>query len=541
MSKFKIGVIGNGFVGGAISFLFSSSHQVYTYDINPNKSKDDLNSIYKCDFVFVCVPTPMFKDGSQDLSFVYNVFKNAENFPVYILKSTVLPGTTNNLIKKHKNLKIIFSPEFLREKTSKIDILNQDRIILGGDKKLTNFIKKLFQSRFESPNIIEMSSISAEFVKYMNNTFLATKVSIMNEFKILSDIIGVEWKDAIHGFISDKRIGNSHYEVPGHDGKLGYGGTCFPKDVSSLLNFSQKHNINLSTIRGGWETNLKLRHEKDWENDYGRSISYKKLNYFSKIGKIAITAALKASKAILKIYESENFETSTKNDNSPLTRADIEANRIIFDELKITNLPILSEEGSKINYKKRHNWKKFWIVDPIDGTKEFINKNGEFTINIGLIENGVPVLGVVYVPVHKDLFFAEANFGSFKYKEVMSFDDIKNINTENLKESSLPKKYTIVVSKSHMNTETQNFVDQKQNKYGEIETESFGSSLKICKVAEGRAHCYPRFGPTMEWDTAAAHAIAKYAGCSVYNAKNFRELKYNKIKLLNPFFVVEKN
>jgi len=276
MKKFKVGVIGNGFVGEAISFAFSSVSDMHVYDTDPLKSLDDLQSVHTCDFVFICVPTPMFQDGSQDLSYVEDVFEKATSKPVYILKSTVLPGTTEELSEKYSNIKIIFSPEFLTERTAKLDMLTQSRIILGGELSLTEKAKTLFNQRFKIKNIIQTDSKTAELTKYMNNTFFATKVSIMNEFKLLCDKIGANWQDALKGFVSDGRIGDSHLNVPGHDGKLGYGGTCFPKDVNALLSFSKKHDIELNTIKGGWKTNLKVRQEKDWEEKEGRSVSFKK-------------------------------------------------------------------------------------------------------------------------------------------------------------------------------------------------------------------------------------------------------------------------
>tara|TARA_B100000963_G_scaffold266236_1_gene234412 strand:+ start:780 stop:1616 length:837 start_codon:yes stop_codon:yes gene_type:complete len=276
MKKYKVGIIGNGFVGEAISFAFSSVSHMFVYDTDPSRSLDDLESVHNCDFIFVCVPTPMFEDGSQDLSYVESVFEKANNKPIYILKSTVLPGTTDSLSKKYSNFKIIFSPEFLTERTAKLDILTQSRIILGGELSLTEKAKKLFNQRFKIKNIIQTNSKTAELTKYMNNTFFATKVSIMNEFKLICNKIGANWEDALKGFVSDGRIGDSHLNVPGHDGKLGYGGTCFPKDVNALLSFSKKLNIELNTINGGWKTNLKVRSEKDWEDKVGRSVSFKK-------------------------------------------------------------------------------------------------------------------------------------------------------------------------------------------------------------------------------------------------------------------------
>ena len=212
----------------------------------------------------------MFQDGSQDLSYVYSVFKNASTKPIYILKSTVIPGTTADLSKKYSNFKIIFSPEFLTERTAKLDMLTQSRIILGGELSLTDEVKKLFNQRFKIKNIIQTDSITAELTKYMNNTFFATKISIMNEFKLLSDKIGANWKDALKGFVSDGRITDSHLNVPGHDGKLGYGGTCFPKDVNALLSFSKKYDIELNTIKGGLEYKFKLEKRRIGKKNEGK-------------------------------------------------------------------------------------------------------------------------------------------------------------------------------------------------------------------------------------------------------------------------------
>ena len=251
---------------------------------------------------------------------------------------------------------------------------------------------------------------------------------------------------------------------------------------------------------------------------------------------LAIGAALKAGEAIMEIYNSEDFEVELKSDDSPLTKADKAAHEIIVSCLASSSLPILSEEGSNIPFAERKNWDRFWMVDPIDGTKEFIKRNGEFTVNIALIENQKPVLGVVYAPALKDLYFAEEGIGSFKMKDIISIEDTHNSKPIDLSRSTYPEIFTLVVSKSHMNEQTQQFVDQKEREHGKIETASFGSSLKICKVAEGSAHCYPRFGPTMEWDTAAAHSIAHYAGCKVIENETNESLLYNKETLLNPCF-----
>ena len=273
MNKFKVGVIGNGFVGESQAFAFSPTTDLRIYDIDPLKATHSKEEIGECDFVFVCVPTPMKKDGSQDLSYVERVFEEAAFGPIYILKSTVLPGTTKKLNEKYHNLSIIFSPEFLTERTAKLDMLTQARIILGGEQWMTIRARQLFEQRFMNRHIIETDSTTAELVKYMNNTFFATKVSILNEFKLLADAIGADWRTALYGFASDGRIGDSHLHVPGPDGKLGYGGTCFPKDVNALLTFAKENGVNLNTIEGGWKTNLEVRPERDWEKDKGRAVS----------------------------------------------------------------------------------------------------------------------------------------------------------------------------------------------------------------------------------------------------------------------------
>ena len=265
MKKPTIGIIGNGFVGEAQAFAFSPVSNIKIYDVDPLKSTHTLNETHDSDFVFVCVPTPMYPDGNQNLNFVEEVFKYANEKPIYILKSTVLPGTTEKLNKNYSQFKIVFSPEFLTERTSKLDMLTQNRIILGGRKSLTSRVKKIYELRFKNKNIIETDSKTSELIKYMNNTFFATKVSVMNEFKLISDKIGADWNKALDGFASDGRIGDSHLNVPGHDGQLGYGGKCFPKDVNALILFAKNLKIEINTIKGGWDTNLKVRKHKEWE------------------------------------------------------------------------------------------------------------------------------------------------------------------------------------------------------------------------------------------------------------------------------------
>ena len=273
MNNYSIGIIGHGYVGESQSFAFSPSFNVKVFDKDSSKSTHSLKEVLESDIIFVCLPTPMKKDGSQDLSFISDFFNDTKKGPIYIIKSTVIPGTTNMLVNKYKNLDIIFSPEFLTERTAKLDILTQTRIILGGNKKLTNKVRKIYDIRFKNKTVIETDSLTAEFIKYMNNTFFASKVSIMNEFYRLANHLGVDWDKALYGFVSDQRIGDSHLDVPGPDGKLGFGGTCFPKDINAFISFAKKYNVNMNVLEAAWKTNLEVRPEKDWENLKGRAVS----------------------------------------------------------------------------------------------------------------------------------------------------------------------------------------------------------------------------------------------------------------------------
>lgn len=256
----------------------------------------------------------------------------------------------------------------------------------------------------------------------------------------------------------------------------------------------------------------------------------------------ALRAAYNAGKAILPVYN-EELSISYKDDSSPLTEADIRSNAVIKDLLR-DEFPMLSEEGKLIAFEERKNWETFWLVDPLDGTKEFIKKNGEFTVNIALIHKGEPCMGVVYVPVTGKMYFGMEGLGSFS--RVLdgneSIDDLESVLSDavELKATDLPETYTIVASRSHMSPETEQFINDCKAKYGHVDLISSGSSLKLCLVAEGKAHVYPRLAPTMEWDTAAAQAVAKFAGCRVYDHTSGKDLVYNKENLLNPWFVVER-
>lgn len=256
--------------------------------------------------------------------------------------------------------------------------------------------------------------------------------------------------------------------------------------------------------------------------------------------KIAIGAALEAGKAILDIYHSNDFQVELKGDDSPLTKADIASHNVIMSHLSATDIPVLSEEGKSIPYNERKDWKQLWIVDPIDGTKEFIKRNGEFTVNIALIENQKTVLGVIYVPVSGELYFSTKQMGAFKVKV-----NLNDYNTESLvtNANKLPlhredKTFTIVASRSHRSPETEDYVNEMRQKHGDVNLISKGSSLKLCMVAEGKADCYPRFAPTMEWDTAAGQAICEHAGYEVIDWSTKERMLYNRKELLNNWFLV---
>ena len=273
MKKFTVGIIGNGFVGESQAFAFSPTCKVKIFDKDPLKSINVLNDVLSSDFIFVCVPTPMKKDGSQDFSFIENVFDNAEKGPIYIIKSTILPGSTKKLQDKFNELDIVFSPEFLTERTAKLDMLTQTRIVFGGNKTLTKKCEELFSQRFMNKTFIHTDSTTAEYIKYMNNNFFAAKVSIMNEYYRLAKKIGVDWNTAMHGFSADQRIGDSHLHVPGPDGKFGFGGTCFPKDINALIAFAKDNGTRMNTLEAAWKTNLEVRPEEDWKDLKGRAVS----------------------------------------------------------------------------------------------------------------------------------------------------------------------------------------------------------------------------------------------------------------------------
>ena len=305
----------------------------------------------------------------------------------------------------------------------------------------------------------------------------------------------------------------------------------FVKDVLSYFKKRRQDLLVMNICTGeGWEKLCPFLNKpvppEPFPDTNIQAIQYKRIEDLVAIAK-------KAGKAILEIYDKE-ISVEYKDDNSPLTEADKISHDIIVTELRKLgySIPILSEEDKKIPYSKRKNWIDFWLVDPLDGTKEFIKKNGEFTINIAFIYKNKPVIGVVYLPAKDVVYYAKEDEGSFKQE--------RDKEPQRLKAKEIDKqKLIIVASRSHLSPETEDFIDQKKKEYEEVELISAGSSLKLCLVAEGKADIYPRLAPTMEWDIAAGHAIVKFAGKNVYKYGTKEELRYNKEDLVNDWFVAE--
>ena len=290
---YNIGIVGRGFVGSAVEFGFSPQtgcdvDDLYIYDKDKLRSLHSLEDVVLySDFIFLSVPTPSNEDGSINLSYVEDALQRISEITaeieqeispvptdldnIVLIRSTVTPGTTKKLQEKYQNLRLVFNPEFLTERSANFDFINQTRYILGGDKQNTNKVADLYRWRFgDTIPVIETNYQTAELIKYMNNCFFATKVSFLNEMKQVSDRCEADWDMAVEGFIRDGRIGHSHMSVPGPDGKFGFGGKCFPKDVSAMISFGNKLGLNMHTLNGVWNTNCEVRPEKDWEdNDTG--------------------------------------------------------------------------------------------------------------------------------------------------------------------------------------------------------------------------------------------------------------------------------
>ena len=269
-------------------------------------------------------------------------------------------------------------------------------------------------------------------------------------------------------------------------------------------------------------------------------------NELQLLASAAATAAVRAGSLIMEVYNSDDFQVNLKSDATPLTLADRKAHEEIKNLLGKTRIPLLSEEGRNILFDERRAWEYFWMVDPLDGTKEFIKRNGEFTVNIALIYKQFPIMGIVYVPVSGELYFGQNTLGAFKKVNVepsstvsFTFEELIE-NAISLPCSPKPSVYTVVGSRSHMSKDTEQFIEKLKDTHGEISMLSRGSSLKMCMVAEGNADIYPRLANTSEWDTAAGQAVAEAAGCEVIDFDSRERMMYNKDVLQNPWFIVQR-
>ena len=289
-----IGIIGQGFVGTALKEAFSPYCKIRTYD----KFRNDL-STHKgiasccggCEIVFVCVPTPMNPDGSCDISIVEDVCMNLAHTPphptrgtIIVIKSTIPPMTTNAIREKliategcgrrgEGYYSVVFNPEFLIERTATEDFKNTNRVILGGPSVATKILREFYLKVFPKADIIETDSTTAEFIKYAANCFLATKVSLANEFAEMCSKLGISYDKVVEYATKDERLGSTHWSVPGPDGKRGFGGSCFPKDLNALIHVAQSLGVDANVLEAVWKTNLQARPERDWESLKGRAVN----------------------------------------------------------------------------------------------------------------------------------------------------------------------------------------------------------------------------------------------------------------------------
>jgi len=268
-NNFRVGVIGGGFVGSAVAFGFGSSNSydfdVKVYDVNPNKSSHSFEQTVKeSDFLFLCLPTPSKDNMSIDLSYIEasmeEISKHADPFEqTIIIKSTVIPGTCRRLSQKY-GLNVVSNPEFLTERRAKWDFINASQIVIGSDDKMSaSKLKSLYQKRFSSMQYLITDTVTSEFVKYMLNCFFSVKLSFMNEMYQVGQSFGVKWEDAVTGLVSDSRVGDSHVTVPGPDGKFGFGGHCFPKDLNAMIKFAERLGIDTKVMSAAWQKNVEVR------------------------------------------------------------------------------------------------------------------------------------------------------------------------------------------------------------------------------------------------------------------------------------------
>ena len=275
----NIGIIGNGFVGNAIATgLVGYVDQVRIFDVQPERSTNTLEEVVNySDVVFVSVPTPMTNvlGGEIDLSVVRKAFtminrcKRESSEPIFVLKSTVVPGTMEKLCEEFPDLNLVFSPEFLTERYARLDFINSARVVLGGNQNHVSKVADLLRPRFPGAKFITTDFATSQLIKYMANCFFAMKVSFMNEMYQCAMACEADWDIAISGFISDGRIGNSHLQVPGHDGDMGFGGKCFPKDLNAMIHWCNENKVEPTMLKAAWDKNLEVRSNLDWKEIAG--------------------------------------------------------------------------------------------------------------------------------------------------------------------------------------------------------------------------------------------------------------------------------
>jgi len=278
MKKTNIGVIGNGFVGGALVRGFTTYADVKVYDIDPKRSVNSILPTLQSDFVFVCLPTPMTdaEGGKANLSILEDFFRNIEKYgqqvkhnPTYVIKSTVPVGTTKKIAKENRMRNIVHYPEFLTARTADIDYITASRHVIGdveGGMQHADKLEQLLNQRFPGSRIIKTSSDESEMIKYSANCFFATKIMFFNEMRLLCDELNMEWDVVLEGLLSDGRIAQSHHQVPGHDKDYGFGGTCFPKDINAMIKTMEEHGIDPLVLKSVWEQNKNVRNNWDWCN-----------------------------------------------------------------------------------------------------------------------------------------------------------------------------------------------------------------------------------------------------------------------------------
>ena len=271
-----IGIIGQGFVGGAVYHKFKNFYNVLTFDLDESKcNSSESELIEKSEVIFVCLPTPMNTDGSCNIDIVDGVIKKINEKSkdkIVVIKSTIPPGTTNNLNSKYKNVIVAFNPEFLTERNAIEDYENQNRIILGGPRTATTKLKQVFSKVFPKAEIIKTDSTHAEMVKYLINTFLSVKVSFANEIYQLCNKLNIDYDKVVEYAIHDERLGNSHWSVPGHDGDFGFGGHCFPNDLLAIISLTNELDTLNNVLNATKKTNDSVRVDRDWENMKGRAV-----------------------------------------------------------------------------------------------------------------------------------------------------------------------------------------------------------------------------------------------------------------------------